>query len=363
MSFNKKSAIATVLFLGVSMVYYWKFLYQKDIAIFPHGIEYYTTYADKDKGGKSEVLKFEPTQSYIDVVFNIENKAGAYAGFNLYLNDSIFKNFSAYNSFKISFECENIQSISFSPRTFEKGISNNSDLETYRLNYHVIDVQTPKKSVYYLGFDDFKIREWWLNLNSNTLKLNEVPNWNTTKFISFTPELKIDKNKPVRLKVYSIHVAKNNQLFFLLIAGIVALYWLILLFFKLPKKQKQIIITHKNLEINDEIENTSWQEKVEFFIGKDFTNPDLQLNDVAHFVGKPSYVISKYLKDKFNLSFKEYLNKIRLEEAKKLLIHSSLSIKEISYKVGFATTNHFTRVFREELGMPPSEFRINSPLQ
>ncbi len=357
MSIKTKSILGTLFFLGLSLIYYAFFLYQKDIAIFPNGIAYYTNYSDKDKGGKSEVLKFEAAKSHIEVVFSLENKVGAYAGFNLYLKDSIFKNFNDYNSFKVCLETQNIQSLAFSPRTFEKGVSDSSNLESNRLNYQIINVVQPQKTIYTLPFKDFKIREWWLNFNSHTLQLSKDPDWNATQFISITPEFIKDKSNPASVKVYSIRVSKNNRFYFIVIGGMIGVYWLVFFLFSLPKKQKQIVITHKNLEIPNAPENLSWQEQIEVFIGKEFTKFDLGLNDVARAVDKPSYIVSRHLKSKFNLSFKEYINKIRLEEAKKLLLNSPLSVKEISYAVGFATTNHFTRVFKQEFGVPPSEFR------
>ena len=357
MSLHLKSIIGTLFFLVLSISYYSIFLYKKDISIFPQGVAYYTKFSDADHGRTSKVLKFNTSKKYIEAVFLLENKLGAYAGFNIYLKDSFAAKFGEYNSFKLNVETKNINTFAFSPRTFEKGISDRKNLESNRLNYQDVAVDKTGKITYLLNFNDFKIREWWMHHYTSDVKLSEQVDWNTAAFISFTPELIKDKSKPCSIKLHSLAVSKDNTSFFILIFGIISLYWLILFYVKRPKKKKEVFITHKNIEIESELEGLLWQEKIELYIGKEFTNDNLVLNDVAISVNKPSYVVSKYLKDKFNLSFKEYLNKIRLEEAKKLLLHSSLSVKEITFAVGFATTNHFTRVFRQEVGVPPSEFR------
>ena len=55
-----------------------------------------------------------------------------------------------------------------------------------------------------------------------------------------------------------------------------------------------------------------------------------------------------------------YIKKIRLQNAKKLLETTELTISEVAYKSGFQTINHFTKVFKEEYGIPPSVYRHNS---
>ncbi len=53
-----------------------------------------------------------------------------------------------------------------------------------------------------------------------------------------------------------------------------------------------------------------------------------------------------------------YLRMIRLREAQKLLSNTSLSISEISYKVGFKSPVYFTQIYKETFGVPPSERRL-----
>jgi DNA-binding response OmpR family regulator len=48
---------------------------------------------------------------------------------------------------------------------------------------------------------------------------------------------------------------------------------------------------------------------------------------------------------------------VRVKKAATLLKSSDLSITEVAFKVGFSETSHFSRVFREQYGMSPSEYR------
>ncbi len=56
-------------------------------------------------------------------------------------------------------------------------------------------------------------------------------------------------------------------------------------------------------------------------------------------------------------SFREYLTDIRLHSARQLLEHSSLSVTQISFSVGFNDSNYFSGVFKQKEGMSPLKYR------
>jgi AraC-like DNA-binding protein len=49
--------------------------------------------------------------------------------------------------------------------------------------------------------------------------------------------------------------------------------------------------------------------------------------------------------------------RIQIEEAKRLLASTELSIKAISMRTGFANSRYFTQVFRTRVGVAPGQFR------
>ncbi len=57
------------------------------------------------------------------------------------------------------------------------------------------------------------------------------------------------------------------------------------------------------------------------------------------------------------MSVTPYLRALRLQKAEELLKHSSLSVAEVAYAVGFDNPQYFSRVFSEEKGVSPSSFR------
>jgi transcriptional regulator GlxA family with amidase domain len=62
-------------------------------------------------------------------------------------------------------------------------------------------------------------------------------------------------------------------------------------------------------------------------------------------------------------STSEFIRTIRLKRAVSLLEKSQLSIEEISYAVGFSSTAYFTKCFRIQFGVPPSEYAKSHALK
>ncbi len=84
---------------------------------------------------------------------------------------------------------------------------------------------------------------------------------------------------------------------------------------------------------------------------------NLRLQDVAEQVYISQWYLSKLLKLHTGRGFPEILNEIRVEEAKRLMQNSSLKIGDISEQVGFLSLQHFSRVFKQQTGIPAREYR------
>ncbi len=72
-----------------------------------------------------------------------------------------------------------------------------------------------------------------------------------------------------------------------------------------------------------------------------------------------TYYFSRTFKEVTGFHFVDYLNNVRIKEAKKLLLNSSLSVNEIASAVGFNSNTHFGRVFKQITGCSPSAYKKN----
>ena len=57
---------------------------------------------------------------------------------------------------------------------------------------------------------------------------------------------------------------------------------------------------------------------------------------------------------------KKYFMNIKIDTSKELLRFTNLSIKEIANKVGFENSLYFSRLFKQETNLSPSEYRNKS---
>ncbi|WP_026462108.1 AraC family transcriptional regulator [Adhaeribacter aquaticus] len=86
---------------------------------------------------------------------------------------------------------------------------------------------------------------------------------------------------------------------------------------------------------------------------------EVTLADVAKEVNMPEVSFSRFIKKRTGKTFVESLNEIRLGHASRLLIDTTETIAEISYKCGFNNLSYFNRIFRKKNGCTPKEFRQN----
>ncbi|SDZ35338.1 Two-component response regulator, YesN/AraC family, consists of REC and AraC-type DNA-binding domains [Evansella caseinilytica] len=93
------------------------------------------------------------------------------------------------------------------------------------------------------------------------------------------------------------------------------------------------------------------------YIERSFKNPLLTLDDVAKAVDRSPSYFSSLLAKKKGKSFREVLNDCRLSCAKKLLMETNLTIKEIAFQTGFSDPNYFSKRFKETAGSTPRAFR------
>ncbi|MGV3541389.1 MAG: AraC family transcriptional regulator [Rufibacter sp.] len=90
-----------------------------------------------------------------------------------------------------------------------------------------------------------------------------------------------------------------------------------------------------------------------------YYDKEVSLADVAKVVNMPEVSFSRFIKKRTGKTFIDSLNEIRLGHASRLLIDTTESISEISYKCGFNNLSYFNRIFKRKNGCTPKEFRLN----
>mgnify|MGYP001797456009 CR=1 FL=1 len=89
----------------------------------------------------------------------------------------------------------------------------------------------------------------------------------------------------------------------------------------------------------------------------DAAGEQLQVQDLARLQGLHPTYLGAVVRRRTGRTLQEWIAEKTIAEAKALLARSSLSIKEVAFRLGFGAPGHFSRYFKRHAGVSPSAFR------
>ena len=98
-------------------------------------------------------------------------------------------------------------------------------------------------------------------------------------------------------------------------------------------------------------------EEVMNYINLHYKDNSLSLEDIARKYNMSASGLSKYIKDKCNLKYSEYVVSLRIEEACRLLTETDMTVQEITFEVGYNDLVSFSKKFKNRMGVSPGEYR------
>jgi AraC-like DNA-binding protein len=103
----------------------------------------------------------------------------------------------------------------------------------------------------------------------------------------------------------------------------------------------------------------SWAKELKEIIQDQIdTNLSLSLKEISQSLNvHPTYLSREFAKYFDDLSFGDYIRKLRIEKAIQLLEDPKYSLGEIAYLTGFSDQSHFNRIFKKHFGKNPSDYR------
>lgn len=108
-------------------------------------------------------------------------------------------------------------------------------------------------------------------------------------------------------------------------------------------------------ELQRKSDETDMMGQVKRYIAEHYKT-DINRNDVA----AVAYITPNYLSKRFRaetgMTLREYINQLRIEEAKRLLLSTNANISEVASEVGYDNISYFSTVFRKLCGMSPVEW-------
>ena len=114
---------------------------------------------------------------------------------------------------------------------------------------------------------------------------------------------------------------------------------------------QQLSVFHKDQQTDDTL-----IERIKEYIALHY-GEDLTLEAMSdEFAMNPTY-FSSFFHQKTGIKYKDYLTRVRITEAKRLLLKSDQKIYEISQQVGFSDVRYFSQVFMKATGILPKDYK------
>ncbi len=82
----------------------------------------------------------------------------------------------------------------------------------------------------------------------------------------------------------------------------------------------------------------------------------LTLEETAKTLSHSPDYLSRIFRQETGVTFNHYVNNVRIEKAKKLILNTNLRLTDISHMIGYVDQSYFTKVFRRITGLSPSEY-------
>ena len=96
-------------------------------------------------------------------------------------------------------------------------------------------------------------------------------------------------------------------------------------------------------------------EKIKDYIDINFANQDLSVQTIGEELSYSAKYISAIFKKHYNILLKSYLNTIRIQNACALIEKEHYCVKEIAFLCGFGDPLYFSKIFKQKLGISPTE--------
>jgi AraC family transcriptional regulator len=113
---------------------------------------------------------------------------------------------------------------------------------------------------------------------------------------------------------------------------------------------------HRSFKIGKETHRSQWLEKIQSEIEARYLEP-LALDELAGLGGVHPVYLARAFRRYYRCSVGEYIRRLRVEHAKKLMISTDHSLGEIALNSGFSDQSHFSKIFKVRTGLTPGQFR------
>jgi AraC-like DNA-binding protein len=322
-----------------------------------------SAYTDRGFKGKSVIDHFSYKDGIFDLRYTLEKGANNPMVFTIQTLGTPAEPFdaSSYKSVSIRVREGTTDCILIFMKTYVPGITQSGENFAYTLRHNQYSLEIrPGIHEYTIGFDSFSTREWWID--NMHLADSKLPKEKYERLISFDMQFNIGNSDsmigyPQKIIIDKISFNKRFGLIDGLILVLLASFYSGLGIFAFARgiRESRSSLPRKSVEI------PSYRERdlarIKEFIEHHYSDPDISTNVISESTGIAPERIFELVSDEYGLTFKQLINKMRIEEAKRLLQESDLRVTDIAMNLGFNDLSYFNRIFKRYAKVPPSRFR------
>ena len=132
---------------------------------------------------------------------------------------------------------------------------------------------------------------------------------------------------------------------------------------KITLHEAKEILVQRISQICDEVARVKGKKgdilagQLKEYIEEHFEDPNLNNREIAEYFHMNISYLSTFFKEKTGMSPLTYIHKVRLENAKELLLNTELTLEEISAKVGCNNCVTLNRLFKKSEGITPAVYK------
>ena len=333
----------------------------RTLTIFPDKEDAYGihTYCDKSEDGATEMTDPQISDNQLSFEYTLrKTHPYPYAGlFISLMPDSVFLDISKYDYLSIELESENAQTFAVFLKAFIDGYTELDRFLTHEFLMKEVSVDSISAR-HIINLDEFNHPAWWLEQTKIPESKVKKPHFSKTISMQIQNGLFTPFDTPIKVSIREIVFVKNIRLSNTIIWLCMISYFIIYLVVILIIQRKNKVIAYKELDVGNDADEDI--KRIMDTVAQHYEDSEFTVEKLARQAGVSASKIPGMLKVRFKMNFKQYLNTIRIAEAKRLLRETDKQIITCAYTVGYNNIPHFNRTFKQFEGISPKEYRKKS---
>ena len=373
---NQRKLLTYAVSFWLLLALVWGVTHHRELVLFPQpGSSSITAYAydDRHDGGHSQsgVIMDD---SLLTFGFRLSSGANfPYAGLGLVLTSDAqvllgdFFDLSGYDSLRLELRSNRASQARLQLLTHDPNLTRPDDPMSKRFFIQSIPLSRSFQTVR-VPMANFQAPEWWFDHHSMHPEYG-LKFMNRATNLEFSTAGGTLLGIPDTIEVRSIVFYGENHLVnqigltlsLLLLIGVAIRLWYAHTRKTIEQKTEIKVRKEESLKGYGKLEVQSHRsqdlQRAFDYLHNHYSDPELSLETICRETSLNRNRLSELLKEEVGLTFKTYLNEVRLTEAARVLATTDLQVTEVAYKVGFGNVSHFNRIFKDKFSLTPLEYR------